>query len=228
MSETNKQYRICTIHAELLERLSKGQGMIYYIDDVSVLKKKINYRRYNEEHPIVKFVQEQGIELMADVPNDKYKRADADLYNTIAIRELINNLNGWRLSCFIKDMFSLAIWSGLESLKHDKKFGGFYKLCLQGLSRKAYLIYEAEKSGRTPTVNDYVNDDIYLMDCNGGAAQRWENFKFVHEQYAIQKKQYMRMDLVFGMGDIYYDFLSDYSEYILEYWKQWARENCEV
>lgn len=216
-----KKYRIAKIHAEILKSFLKNEGMVYHIHEVQDLKEKIKYISYSETAPVVKFVLAHGVTLK---PDDKENQKKNDLYNTIAIRELINEINTWELSFFIKKMFYMAIRSSLERGKYDKIFGNVCKMCVSELAYKEHFMNEAINEGRDPVLNDYLSQESYIEYCELGADYRWNLLRFAKDYFMLKKKDYIRLDTVFGMVYLFQEHMEGYREYILASWNKMLRE----
>ena len=212
------KYRICGIHAELLEHFVNKEGMIYHINDVELIKRKIRYKTYDEDSQIIAYIKSFGIILM---PNDKTNQKNIDIYNTIAIRELINQINGWDLSCFIKDFFYWPIKSSIEFYKHNIQFCIIAQACLHNLSSKEYFLDKSIEAGKDPEIMDYVKEEEYLFECNRSLEMRWQILKLNSKKIGISKKEYSKIDYIFGIEKIFEKLLFNYTEFVYDSWKKY-------
>lgn len=231
------KYRIVNIHKELLGHLMKGEGLGYLIYEMDAVVQRIRYRSLSADADEICYLRQHGIELMPDSGKMDEKRKKSDLYNTIAVREFINENNTWELSFFVKNMFVSQIRMSLDEIKEMEKFGILCNEIVAELAWKEKMLARAWQEGKQTDCRAYLSlgpspeiqtglelVNYYIDLCHAGEECRWQVLQKKMEKFDIKKERYVQIDRVFGTVELFHSVFEDYVEYIYKDFRQLAEK----
>ena len=198
------KYELAEIHVEIIKSLMKNEGKLIFIKDVDVLKNTeslknyLKFETFSDENAVVKYVKEKKVPLKEIDETDNNGNTDVRIRNSIAVRDLINSENSWRLSLFVKDYFSLLIISGLEQWKFNKDFWSLYhNMILEGSSN--YLTYD-----------EYIADCIEATKAQCAIVS--DKLKIVN----LDEEAFVYASHVFGLSKLFIDQFQSYYGYLYD------------